>query len=142
VEAAFEELRKDLDFKPTFCQLSDLTQVSKLSLSSEDIYALSSSDPFSKTAMRAVVARAGGAAYGIARMYQGILESDQFKVFDSILNAIAWLGLEVTDLLPASTRGALQVRTKELDSQSPVTGIPASALKSFCGPAKRKGAGE
>jgi hypothetical protein len=105
VVARLKELRDRHDFQPDFSQLTDLTQVSKLNLDFHDMEAIYHSyDPFSHEAKRAVVAPANSATFGLARVYQSLVEPAQFEVFHSLLEAISWLGLEATTVTDAIRR--------------------------------------
>ena len=91
------KLRGDKHFRPYFMQLADLSQVSSLKLDFNDLEAIQRLyDPFSNQGKRAVVAPGTGATFGLARMYQCLVEHTRFEVFQSLLEAIAWLGLDVT----------------------------------------------
>ena len=99
-------LRKDPGFRPNFRQLINLMGAVKLDLDFKDLYGIRQIyDPFSNESRRAIVAPQGGAGYGLARMYQAIVDSEHMEVFVSLLDAISWLGLEVTVLEAAIQRG-------------------------------------
>jgi hypothetical protein len=96
------DLRKHPSFEPDFSQLSDLSQVSRLNLSYADLETIRSLyDPFSIQSRRAVAAPGSDSNYGVARMYEALVDQERFQVFRSLLDAISWLGLEVTILHPA-----------------------------------------
>jgi hypothetical protein len=106
------ELRKHPDFHPDFSQLSDLSQVLKLDLAFADMEAIHHLyDPFSTQGRRAVVAY-DGAPYGLARMYQALVDHEHFQVFRSMLEAIAWLGLEATILRAVQERNRADEKAK------------------------------
>ncbi len=110
IEASFAELRKHPDFKPEFHQLADLSEVSNLDLHFADMEVIRRDDPFSRKARRAVVAPGSGTTFGLARMYQSMVDSAEFEVFQSMADAIVWLGFEITTLQPASTKKQVTVR--------------------------------
>ena len=129
----FKELRNNSTFKPDFCQLADVLQVSNLDLLFSDVYAIRAQDPFSNKSKRAVVAPAGEATFGVARMYQSVLDSDQFQVFTSMLDAIVRLGLEVS-ILQAVTKAESSKHTSKKWS---AMDLPRDVPKSFH-PLKRR----
>lgn len=106
VVSSLTTLRKDPDFRPNFRQLINLMQAAKFELDFKDLYGIRQIyDPFSNESQRAVVATQGEAGFDLARMYQAIVDSEHFEVFTSLLEAISWLGLEVTVLEAAIQRG-------------------------------------
>jgi hypothetical protein len=142
VVASLTELRQHPDFRPDFCQLVDLSQVSRLDLYFADMNTIHRAhDPFSNEGRRAVIAPGSGATFGLARMYQSIVDSAHFEVFQSSLDAIAWLGLDVT------TQHAACKRKMAADSESPpqegmVLDVPRDIQTSFRTLGKRgKGSG-
>jgi hypothetical protein len=89
-------LRGNPDFHPDFRQLADLSQVSTLKLGFNDMEAiLRLYDPFSNKGRRAMVAPGNSTNFGLARMYQSLVDDPQFEVFQSLIDAITWLGLEI-----------------------------------------------
>ncbi len=93
--ASLTWLRDHPDFRSEFSQLADLTQVSSLKLGFHDLEAIHRlHDPFSNEGKRAVVAPGAGATFGLARMYQSLVDHVRFEVFQSLLEAVAWLGLD------------------------------------------------
>lgn len=104
-------LRKNPGFRPNFRQLINLMDALKFDLDFKDLYGIRQIyDPFSSESRRAIVAPQGGAGYGLARMYQAIVDSEHMEVFVSLLDAISWLGLEVTVLEAAIQRGRTSSR--------------------------------
>jgi hypothetical protein len=92
-----EELRLNPDFNPDFAQLTDLSQVSKLHLGFNDMDVIHClHDPFSNVGKRAVIAPGHNALYGLARMYQLLVDHEHFEVFHHLPDAVAWVGLEIT----------------------------------------------
>ncbi len=88
------DLRNRPEFRASYHQLIDLSQSSKTALDFKDICGIHlADDPFSNEGRRAFVAPRGSASFGFARMYQFIVDSSQIEVFDSLANAIRWLGL-------------------------------------------------
>lgn len=96
VVTSMEELASRPEFRPDFRQLADLSGVSKLNLGFNDMEAIHRlCDPFSNEGKRAVIAPGHGAIFGLARMYQSLIDNENFQVFQTIHEAIVWLGLEV-----------------------------------------------
>lgn len=58
------------------------------------------------------------AAFGVAETYKGIVESTEFGVFESILDGIAWLCLEVTILQAACMKGSFRCPFAESDAST------------------------
>lgn len=111
VERACLSVRQNDAFRSDFCQLLDLSQVSRMQLHFRDLYGLRHShDPFSHEARRAVVA-VDTSTYGVGRMYQQLVDSPQFEIFRSLPEAVQWLGLNVTALegivQPSTIRSSL-----------------------------------
>ena len=97
VVKSMKKLKDRLDFQPSFCQLVDLSQVSKLNLGFSDMEIIHRlHDPFSTEGKRAVVAPGSGAIYGLARMYQLLVDHENFEVFQSELDAVLWLGCDLS----------------------------------------------
>jgi hypothetical protein len=92
-------LRLGLDpaFDPSFSELICFDEKASIRLGFLDFRA--ESDPFSKDSKRAIVAaRTYPAVYGIARMFQLVRrEGANVKIFQTIPEAEAWLGLPCND---------------------------------------------
>jgi hypothetical protein len=130
VEASLTKLRKHPDFRPDFRQLADLSRVLNLDLYFADMDAIHRGyDPFSNEGRRAVVVPDNGATYGLARMYQSLVDSPQFEVFRSMLDAIAWLGLEVTILQAVSKTDLSKLESAQL-KEGLVVDLPPDVPKS------------
>lgn len=99
VVTSLNVLNDHLDFQPDFRQLVDLTQVSRLDLGFRDMEVIHRMhDPFSNKGKRAVVAPGSGATFGLARMYQLLLDHENFEVFQFARDAVVWLGRDLTVL--------------------------------------------
>jgi hypothetical protein len=88
-----EKLGKDPDFDPGFAQLLDVTQVTKLKLSSEDVRRVADSNTFSTNPRLAIVATSS-LVYGMARMFQIFREmkgEEKTRVFRDRDEALAWV---------------------------------------------------
>lgn len=98
IAVACTKLRHDHDFHPRYRQLADLSKVSLLDLCQADLTAIRVTyDPFSKESRRAFVVPDED-TFGKVRSYQSILESKEFGLFSSLLDAISWLDLDVAVL--------------------------------------------
>ena len=123
-------LRNCPGFRPNFRQLANLTGASKLDLDFTDLYGIRHVyDPFSRQSRRAIVAPQNGAGHGLARMYQAIVDSEHMEVFVSVLDAISWLGLEVTVLEAAIQRGRTSSRVKV--GASTILDLPPAVPQTF-----------
>jgi hypothetical protein len=92
-EAHQEQLLNDPDFDPSFSQLIDVTQVTKLEASREDIRALSQRNVFSPNSRRAWVA-SSDLLYGIGRMfgvYRETLGERGIRICRTIEEALDWV---------------------------------------------------
>jgi hypothetical protein len=138
--ASLSALRRDPSFRPNYRQLSDFSQTSTLQLDSrslKEIYC--THDPFSNEGKRAMVAPEGGVAFECARMYQSLVASAQFEIFASLLEAIAWLGLEIT-ILQAASKRSFAARRYATQDDGVLLDLPSNVPRSFRG-IRRRGAG-
>ena len=88
-----ERLLEDPNFDRDFNELIDVTNVSDLDLSSDQVRNLSLSIPFVTNARRAVVA-SRPAEFGVGRMYQAYFEKhSEVSVFYDRDEALKWLGI-------------------------------------------------
>lgn len=137
VVKSIETLRKDPSFRPNFRQLINVYQESKLQLDFKDLYGIHQIyDPFSGESRRAIVAPHGGVAYRLAQMYRAIVDTEHMEVFVSLLDAISWLGLEVTVLEAAIQRGRTSSTTTRLDTAR-ILDLPSDVPQTFR-PIRRK----
>jgi hypothetical protein len=118
VVSACEGLRRNPDFRPEHRQLADLSQVLSLDLQLEDMKVIRNHDPFSKQARRALFAGLGE-TLGMARMYETVVAARDLAVFSSLLDALAWLDLDVTVLQVTKAGG--RSRTKIRNEASTLT---------------------
>jgi hypothetical protein len=99
VVTSLNVLKHHPDFEADFRQLVDLTQVSKLNLGFSDMDVIHRvHDPFSNKGKRAVVAPGSGAIFGLARMYQLMVDHENFEVFQFARDAVVWLGRDLSVL--------------------------------------------
>ncbi len=88
-----ENLLKDSDFEPTFSQLWDLTHVTKVDLTSEDLQRLSQRSIFSRDSRRAILVNAD-LVFGLARMFEAFRENfgeEGIRVFRNLDDALEWV---------------------------------------------------
>jgi hypothetical protein len=95
-----KKLLQDPDFHPSFSQLMDLTQITKLELSSEDVRRVAGNGIFSPNSRQAILA-SSNLVYGLARMFQILREmkgEEGIRVFRDRDEALAWvLGKDSAD---------------------------------------------
>jgi hypothetical protein len=88
-----EKLLKDPDFAPTFSQLIDFTQVTKVQVGIEEVRRLAQTSIFSSDARRAILVNSE-LAFGLARMFVVFRESSGEKgvrVFRVLDDALSWV---------------------------------------------------
>jgi len=88
-----ESLRKHPDFDPSFSQLVDLTNVTKIEFSREDVGRFAQDTIFLLNSRRAAVAT-DDLAYGLARMFEMHRESkgeEGVRVFRRLDQALDWV---------------------------------------------------
>jgi hypothetical protein len=88
-----EQVLRDDDFDPDFCQLVDLSQVTELDVTANDIRILAEMSPFSPVSRRALVARTP-LVFGFLRMFEtlrGLRGEKYIRVFHNRNDALAWL---------------------------------------------------
>jgi hypothetical protein len=86
-------LGKHPDFDPTFSQLVDLSNVTKLEFSREDVEKFAQDSIFSLNSRRAALATSDF-AYGLARMFEMHRESkgeEGIRVFRNLDEALDWV---------------------------------------------------
>jgi hypothetical protein len=90
VVASLTDLRERSDVKPDFRQLVDFSQDSRLEPDFKDLYRICRArELLSHKGKRAIVAPG----------HRSSLHNDRFKVFQSLVDAMSWLGLEVNVLV-------------------------------------------
>jgi hypothetical protein len=91
--AHMEKLLKDPDFDPSYSQIADFTQVTKIDLTARDIHELAQRSIFSSHSRRAFIAPSD-VAYGLGRMF-GMLRENQsemgIRVFRTLEDALDWV---------------------------------------------------
>jgi hypothetical protein len=88
-----EDLRKHPDFDPSFSQLVDLSNVTKIEFSREDVERFAQDTIFSLNSRRAALA-IGDHAYGLARMFEMLREfkgEEGVRVFRNLEEALNWV---------------------------------------------------
>ena len=88
-----DRLMKDADFSPEFSQLMDLTHVTGVALSVDDIRTLAKATVFSPESRRAILVN-NDLKFGLARMFEtfrDIRGEKGIRVFRSLDDALAWV---------------------------------------------------
>jgi hypothetical protein len=88
-----ENLRKNPDFEPSFSQLVDLSHVTKIEFSREDVERFAQDTIFSPDSRRAALAT-GDHANGLARMFEMLREfkgEEGVRVFRNLDEALDWV---------------------------------------------------
>jgi hypothetical protein len=95
-----ENLRKHPDFDPSFSQLMDFTQVTRIELKEEDVQRLAQASIFSPDSRRALVTTSD-VAFGLARMFEMLRDTmgeKGIRVFRNLDDALEWiLGKNASD---------------------------------------------
>lgn len=89
VAQLIDQLKQDPDYDPNFSELIDCTAVKENLVTQKT---LSSEQPFSPDARRAVVAPSN-LNYGVSRMFQTLQANPQIEIFRTLDEARVWLGL-------------------------------------------------
>jgi len=88
-----QNLRKHPDFDPSFSQLVDLSNVTKIEFSRKDMETFAQETIFSLNSRRAALATCD-IAYGLARMFEMLRESkgeEGLRVFRNLDEALDWV---------------------------------------------------
>jgi hypothetical protein len=87
------QLLNNPDFDPTFFQLGDLSGVTKVDLTADQVKMLAETSPFSPASRRAFVGESLE-VYGLVRMFEivrGLRGDHNVRAFRSCDKALAWL---------------------------------------------------
>jgi hypothetical protein len=88
-----ERLLRDPEFEASFSQLSDLTQVTKVDMTADQVRLAAKKDLFSPRSRRALVVR-NDLQYGLARMFEMYRDSAGevgIRVFRNLDEALDWV---------------------------------------------------
>jgi hypothetical protein len=88
-----DELLKDPDFRPSFSQLMDLTHVTKLEHTSEDVRRVAQRPVFSPSSRRAILVTAD-MTFEVARRFEMLREAlgeKGIRVFRDLDDALEWV---------------------------------------------------
>ena len=88
-----DQILKDPDFDPSFSQLVNFANASKVDLSAEDVRRLAERRVFWQCARRAILV-ADDLGFGFARMFEMLREDagdNNIRVFRSLDDAIEWI---------------------------------------------------
>jgi len=136
VVSGAEALRKEPEFKPDFAHLLELSRVSGVRVDNAGLYEIwSVHDPFSNRHRRALVSPSAGAAHHAARIYRTLSASSNCEVFESLPDAIHWLGLHSSFLKIVADKASLSHR---VESDSTELQLSREVPRSFR-PAKARG---
>ena len=92
--AILERGFKDPDVDPIFSEILDLTEVTQLNLSADDIRVLAQKSPFSFSSRRAFVVPDNDAVFGLVRMYEILREFQAetgIQIFRTLDEALCWV---------------------------------------------------
>ncbi|MFZ1218672.1 MAG: hypothetical protein WAO00_05225 [Chthoniobacterales bacterium] len=84
-------LTQDTEFDRTFRQIANLTDVTEMRFSNDQIWSLAREPVLAPRSLRAVVA--GDKQYGFARIFHGYSEGQNVHVFRQLKEAADWLDL-------------------------------------------------
>ena len=94
-----DRLRTESSFEATFDNLLDLTAVTSIALTQDEVHEAARRSPFAAPSRKAIVA-ASSAHFGIGRMYEAYfdsyrsgLRSATTRVFQDRASACSWLGI-------------------------------------------------
>ncbi len=88
-----EKLPKDPDFDPSFSQLFDVTHVTDVQLTAEDVRRLARTSVFSPDSRRAIVVDSD-LKFGLARMFEVLRDTmgeKGIRVFRNLEDALDWI---------------------------------------------------
>jgi hypothetical protein len=88
-----DELLKDPEFDPSFSQLMDLTHITKLEHTSDDVRRVAERSVFSPHSRRAILVSAD-VTFGVARMFEMLRETlgeKGIRVFRELDEALEWV---------------------------------------------------
>ena len=93
IQAHQQRLLSDPDFDPSFSQLMDMTQVTRLELSADDIQLLAQTKLFSPNSRRSILVKSD-MVYGLGRMFgtlRDLMGEDGIRVFRNLDEALDWV---------------------------------------------------
>lgn len=99
VETSYDrclQLLKDPDFNPSYSQIADFTQVTRIELSAQDIHELAQRSVFSPLSRRALIVP-NDVAYGLGRMFEMLRQNHgemKIRVFRNLGDALNWVFLK------------------------------------------------
>jgi hypothetical protein len=88
-----KQLQNDPDFDPSFSQLADFTQITKVDLAADEVRLLAQRSIFSPQSRRAFVVK-GDLAFGLARLFEILRETKGEQgvgVFRNLDDALEWV---------------------------------------------------
>ena len=88
-----KQVLSDRDFDPTFSQLADLTRITKVEITPDEIRMIATMSPFSPQSRRAIVAQ-DHLVFGVSKMFgilRGLRGEKLLRVFRDRSEALEWL---------------------------------------------------
>ena len=79
---------------PNFAEIVDLTEVTRMNLSADEMRVLAQKSPFSPSARRAIVVPDNDLVFGLARMYEILRElqgETGIRIFHTLDEALSWV---------------------------------------------------
>ena len=93
----------DPEVDPNFAEIVDLTEMTKVNLSDDEIRVLAQKSAFTLSARRAIVTPVNGPVLEFARMYEILRElhgETGIRIFHTLDEAISWVAPNSTSILP------------------------------------------
>lgn len=94
VLCALEKGLMDPEVDPNFAEIVDLTEVTRMNLSGDEIRVLAQKSAFSLSARRAIVVPDNDRVFGLARMYEMLRElqgETGIRIFHTLDEALSWV---------------------------------------------------
>ena len=92
--AVMEKGLMDAEVDPSFAEIADFTEVTKLDLSGDDVRQIARKSVFSLTSRRAFVVPENSAIFGLVRMYEILREfqgETGIRIFSTLDEALNWV---------------------------------------------------
>ena len=92
--SALEKGLMDPEVDPNFAEIVDLTEVTRMNLSGDEMRVLAQKSAFSPSARRAIVVPDNDVVFGLARMYEILRElqgETGIRIFHTLDEALSWV---------------------------------------------------